>query len=349
MAAPNRNAPRDSLESSRAPVSLESTERLEILGTGRATTVEDFAASVREGLTGEPKRLDCAFLYDAEGSRLFEAICELPEYYPTRSEREILETHAADILDCAPLDLTLVELGSGSSTKTRVLIDALLEEHGELTYVPIDISPSILEQSSRELLKDHPGLEIHGLAMEYQDGLHQLRRLFPGPKLVIWLGSTVGNLARPEAAVFLRSVREDLDPTDRFLMGIDLRKDPGELERAYDDSRGVTARFNLNLLTRINRELGGHFDLDAFRHRARYDREIGRIEMHLVSLREQVVAIDALDLEVPFADGETIHTESSHKYSPREIDELVAAAGFTLNGQWMDGAGRFSLNRLVPS
>lgn len=333
----------------RAPVSLQSSERLEIQGTGRAATVEDFAAAVEAGLTADPKRLDCAWLYDARGSQLFEAICDLPEYYPTRSEREILENHAADILDCTPSDLTLVELGSGSSTKTRVLIDELLRQRGALTYVPIDISPSILEASSRELLRDHPGLDIHGLAMQYKDGLHQLRELFPGPKLVIWLGSTVGNLPRPEAAVFLRAMREDLDPTDRFLMGIDLRKDPGVLERAYDDAQGVTARFNLNVLARVNRELGGNFDLDAFRHRAHYDPEIGRIEMHLVSTRAQTVRIERLGLEVAFEAGETIHTESSHKYSPREIEELVSAAGFTLNGQWMDAARRFSLNRLVPA
>jgi len=346
MAAPDQR----SVEArARASVSIESSEGLEILGLGRSTTVEDFAAAVGAGLTSVPKRLDCAWLYDERGSELFEAICELPEYYATRAEREILETHARDILDCAPPDLTLVELGSGSSVKTRVLIEELLRQRGRLQYVPIDISRSILESSSRALLEDHAGLEIHGLAMEYQDALHQLRRLFPGPKLVLWLGSTVGNLARPEASVFLRGVRDDLEPGDRFLMGIDLRKDPGALERAYDDAQGVTARFNLNLLARINRELGGHFDLDAFTHEARYDRELGRIEMHLVSQRDQRVTIDGLDLVVDFAERETIHTENSHKYSRREIDELVSAAGFELNGQWLDREERFSLNRLVPS
>ena len=336
-------------ERQRRSISIESAERLEIIGTGLQTTVEDFAAAVGAGLTADPKRLDCAWLYDEQGSELFEAICELPEYYATRAERQILETHVREILDCAPPDLTLVELGSGSSTKTRVLIDELLRQRGELQYVPIDISPTILEASSRELLEGHPGLEIHGLAMEYHDGLHQMRELFPGPKLVLWLGSTVGNLARPEAAVFLRAVRGDLDPSDRFLMGIDLRTDARVLEAAYDDAQGVTARFNLNVLDRINRELGGHFDLDAFAHRAVYNQELGRIEMHLVSQREQSVAIDHLEMEIDFEEGETIHTESSHKYSLREIDELVTAAGFTSNGQWLDDGERYSLNRLVPS
>jgi L-histidine N-alpha-methyltransferase len=224
-----------------------------------------------------------------------------------------------------------------------------------LTYVPIDISPSILEASSRALLADHsghprhPGLEIRGLAMGFEDGLARLDGLCRGPRLVLWLGSSVGNLSRARAAEFLRGGRAGLGPDDRFLLGVDLRKDKATLERAYDDAAGVTARFNLNLLERVNRELGGRFDLGTFAHRALYDEELGRIEMHLESRRAQHVALERLSLVLDFAEGERIHTENSYKYSLAEIDELVRAAGFALDGQWLDRARRFSLNRMAPA
>ena len=332
-----------------APVVGGPADRLMIVGAGRAASVEEFAAAVRAGLTDEPKRLDCTWLYDAEGSRLFERITTLPEYYPTRAEQEILERNAHDILGDVPPDLTLVELGSGSAAKTRVLIEELLGRNGTLEFVPIDISRSMLEQSSRELLVDHPGLEVHGIAMQYADGLHEMRRAIPGPKLVLWLGSSIGNLERARAAEFLRAVRADLDPSDRFLLGVDLRKDRETLQRAYDDAEGVTALFNKNLLERVNRELGGGFDADAFEHRAVYREDAGRVETHLVSTRDQSVHIALLDLSLDFGRGETIHTESSYKYSPDEIEQLVEAGGFELGAQWFDGGERVSLNRLVPT
>jgi len=334
----------------RSPATLvESERRLAIAGTGRAASVEDFGAAVAEGLTREQKRIRPEWFYDARGSRLFERITELPEYYPTRAEQEILERSAGAILEDAPRDLTLVELGSGSATKTRILIEEILRRNETLRFVPIDISRSMLEASSRELLRDHPGLEVHGIAMEYFDGLHEMRRTISGPKLVLWLGSSIGNLGRAEATSFLREVRADLDLTDRFLLGVDLRKDAGTLERAYDDAQGVTALFNKNLLERVNRELGGDFDPDAFEHRAIYRRDEGCVEMHLVSTRDQVVRIAALDLSVELRRGETIHTENSFKYSRREIEELAEAGGFRIGAQWLDDAQRFSLNRLVPS
>jgi len=320
------------------------------VGTGREVVLEDFAAAVRDGLGADEgsKALSCAWLYDREGSLLFERICALPEYYPTRCEEQILRTHTDAILSGLAPDTDLVELGSGSAVKTRVLIEALLARRGRLLYAPIDISRSMLEASSRELLADYPGLRVLGVAADYRDGLHELRARLAGPRLVLWLGSTVGNLERAEAARFLTEVRVDLDSRDRLLLGVDLRKDRGTLERAYDDAQGVTARFNKNLLARINRELGGRFDLDAFAHVASYDEELGRVEMHLESLREQVVRIEALGLDVRFAAGERIHTESSHKYSRREIEELCRSAGYTLEEQWLDAGGRFSLNRLRP-
>lgn len=341
--------PREGSEAGAGAARPVEAERPGVLEIGRSESFLDFAASVAAGLGERPKRLDCSWFYDETGSRLFEEICELPEYYLTRAEREILEARAGEILEGIPPGAALVELGSGSASKTRILIEALLARRGALTYVPIDISPSMLEQSSRALLADHPGLEIRGLAMGFEEGLAQLDRLCSGPRLVLWLGSSVGNLSRPRAAEFLAGIRAGLGPGDRFLLGVDLRKDRATLERAYDDAAGVTARFNLNLLERVNRELGGRFDLGAFAHRAHYDEALGRVEMHLESLRAQRVPIERLGLVVELAAGERIHTENSYKYSLAEIDGLARAGGFVLDGQWLDRARRFSLNRLAPA
>ena len=307
-----------------------------------------FAQDVRAGLEAQPPRLDCRYFYDAAGSELFEAICALEEYYLTRAETEILAEHAPTIAAGFRQPISLVELGSGSSRKTRLLIEALLAAHGSLRYVPVDISRTMLEATTRTLLADYPALEIVAVAAEYEQGLAAVRSVDDRPRLVLWLGSNVGNLHRDEAADFLRRVRDGLAEGDRLLVGIDLRKDRATLERAYDDSRGVTARFNLNLLARINRELGGDFDLAAFRHVARYDEVAGRVEMYLVSTREQMVRIRDLDLVRRFAAGEAIHTENSYKYSPAEIDRLAAAAGLRVEARWYDRARRFSDNLLAP-
>jgi dimethylhistidine N-methyltransferase len=323
-------------------------ERLTLIETAPHGQAEDLASSVREGLSQRPRWLSCRWLYDERGSRLFEAICEQPEYYPTRAELSILNERANAILAVLPPGGSLVELGSGSALKTRVLIEALLARDGALRYVPIDISRSMLERSSLELLEDHAGLEILGVAAEYSDGLRVLRRRVPGPKLVLWLGSNVGNFERPVAAEFLGELRETLDGEDRLLIGVDLRKRREVLEAAYDDAAGVTAAFDLNLLARINRDLDGDFDLAGFRHRAHYDALHGRVEMHLVSQRAQRVRIAALDLELEFARGETIHTENSYKYSLEEIDALVAAGGFEVEARWLDDQRRFSLQTLRP-
>jgi L-histidine Nalpha-methyltransferase len=323
--------------------------RLRLLGDGCEPTRERFAADVEAGLAADPKRLSCAWFYDARGSRIFEEICRLPEYYPTRAEEEILRAHAAELVDLVPAGASVVELGSGSATKTRILLAELLRREGEVRYVPVDISSSMLEHSSRSLLRDYPGLSVVAVAAEYRDGLRLVRAEVEGRRLMLWLGSNVGNLGRREAVRFLSAVRKDLQADDRFLIGIDLRKDRQTLERAYDDAAGVTARFNLNLLARINRELGGGFDLDAFRHQATWKEDPGRVEMHLVSAREQTVAIEALGLAVPFRAGETIHTESSHKYSLDEIDALAERSGFQVEARWLDEARRFSVQLLRPA
>ncbi|MGI8424186.1 MAG: L-histidine N(alpha)-methyltransferase [Chloroflexota bacterium] len=332
-------------------------QRYSLESIAPAEPAASFAEEVRSGLTATPKFLECRFFYDEAGSQLFEEICGLPEYYLTRAEREILASHADEIAQRAPA-ATLVELGSGSATKTRLLIDALLRLFGEpgeqhattLCYVPIDISREMLEDSSRALLAAYPRLAIHAVAAEYRDGLRRLRDAgFEGPKLVVWLGSNVGNFERAEAADFLRDVRSALHAEDRLLAGIDLRKSRAVLEPAYDDAQGVTARFNKNLLKRINDELGGHFDLKGFGHRAEYDEVEGRIEMYLVSRDAQTVSIDALDLRIAFAPGEAIHTENSYKYSAAEVDTLAAEAGFTVQTSWQDAAGRFGDYLLRPA
>ena len=331
-----------------SPSAASSAERLTWIETAPHGLIEDFASSVRAGLAQPPRSLSCRWLYDEQGSQLFEAICEQPEYYPTRAELSILRERSEEIAAALPPGGSLVELGSGSALKTRVLIEALLARDGALCYVPVDISRSMLETSSRELLADYPELEIVGVAAEYRDGLRELRRRVEGPKLVLWLGSNVGNFERPAAAAFLAELREGFEAHDRLLIGVDLRKDKGVLERAYDDAAGVTAAFDLNLLARVNRELGGDFDLAGFRHDARYDELLGRVEMHLVSLRAQRVRIAALDLELDFAEGETIHTENSYKYSVDEVDALAAAGGFEVEARWFDAQRRFSLQALRP-
>ena len=303
----------------------------------------DFAADVARGLTAQPKRLSCRWFYDAEGSRLFEEICRLPEYYIPYAECEILEAHAGHIVAALPPGATIVELGSGNAAKTRQLLEAALARApGRVRYVPVDISASALHESARALAADYPRLDIVGVAGAYEEGLQELGAVGDGPKLVLWLGSNVGNFDRAEAAAFLGEIRRRLAPADRLLVGIDLRKDPAVLALAYDDPTGVTARFNLNLLARINRELGGDFDLDGFRHRAIYDAVAGRVIIDIVSRRAQRVTIADLGLSVHFGPGERIHTEDSYKYSPEEIEALLAGARLRRVGHYTDGAGRFA-------
>lgn len=326
-----------------------SPERFHLIVTAPSDDLAQFARDVKTGLTASPKFLPCRYFYDREGSRLFEEICQLPEYYLTRAEREILSEHAEETIARWSHDVALVELGSGSATKTRVLIDALLRRQERLQYVPVDISRAALEESARALLEHYPTLSITAIAGEYHDGLERLQTSIGGAKLILWLGSSVGNFERGEAAEFLRRVRATMTADDRLLIGIDLRKDRTILERAYDDASGVTARFNLNLLARINRQLGGHFDLEAFRHRALYNEEVGRIEMYLVSARAQRVVIDRLNMTIAFAPEEAIHTENSYKYSLAEIDALAEAAGLRIEQQWFDAGHRFSVNLMAPS
>ncbi|MGH0035187.1 MAG: L-histidine N(alpha)-methyltransferase [Myxococcota bacterium] len=311
----------------------------------RATqSADDFATAVRLGLDGARKSLPCRFLYDARGSDLFEQICELPEYYPTRAERSILADRSDEIVARAGTPLSLVELGSGSAEKTRLLIEALIRRQGDTVFAPIDVSRSALEQSAQGLLEDHDELRIVAVEAEYAVGLRELDGATHSRRLILWLGSSIGNLDRDAAARFLRELRGEMERGEKLLVGIDLRKESDRLERAYDDARGVTARFNLNLLTRINRELGGDFDRGSFRHVAEYSEREGRVEISLESRCSQVVRIEKLDREIEFGEGERIHTEDSFKYSFQEIDALAESSGLRSEARWLDDAGDFSLN-----
>lgn len=315
-----------------------------MIATEAETQNGTFAHEVQAGLTADPKSLPCRFFYDRKGSLLYEAICEQPEYYLTRAEAEILRDRAGEITSRLPRKITLVELGSGSAVKTRALIEEQLKRQTKLRFIPIDISPTILEESSLGLVQEYVNLEIRGIIGEYDGALRHLKAEEDNPKLLLWLGSSIGNLERCDAADFLRWVAETMLSDDRLLVGIDLRKERAVLECAYDDSRGVTARFNKNILTRINRELGGRFDVGSFRHKAVYQEQLGRIEMYLVSERAQRVSIDRLGLKISFDADEAMHTENCYKYSVDEIDSLAESAGLILDHRWFDSKRRFSVN-----
>lgn len=326
-------------------------ERLSISHLARSEAEDDFAEDVRRGLTSEPKRLPPKYFYDQLGSQLFEAICLLPEYYLTRAENEIFERRASEIVRAAAHGepLTLLEMGSGSATKTRRIIEALLASQSELLYVPVDISPAALEQSARVLLQAYPQLRVSAYASDYDTATPRLRDDIPegGRALVLFLGSNIGNFDRDGAHRFLRNLRRVLRAGDALLLGADLKKDASVLEAAYDDSLGVTAAFNLNLLARINRELRADFDLRNFRHVAIYDEEHGRVEMHIESAREQRVKIRELELTVSFRAGERVHTENSHKYDLEELNRLASDTGYARERTWLDDEQRFSSNLFI--
>jgi dimethylhistidine N-methyltransferase len=304
-----------------------------------------FAAAVRDGLLAQPRSLPWQYFYDERGSQLFERICRLPEYYLTRTEDAILRDHAAATVAGWSVPPTLIELGSGSAIKTQRLIAAALSAYGTLHYIPIDVSATALEASAESLLRRFPALRVTGYVADYQTALARAAAEVVGPKLVVFLGSSLGNYTTDEAVSLLGKITQVMRPEDRLLLGIDLAKDRAILEAAYDDAQGVTAQFNQNLLARINRELGADFDLDQFAHRARYRPERGRVEIHLVSRCNQVVHIPGADLTVKLADGEAIHTESSHKYTRETLRLLAERSGLWEEAFWVDRDGRFRLQR----
>ncbi|MEV7896906.1 L-histidine N(alpha)-methyltransferase [Streptomyces cyaneofuscatus] len=295
-------------------------------------------ADVLSGLTRNPKTLPPKWFYDARGSELFEDITRLPEYYPTRAEREILEERAEEIAAVSGAR-TVIELGSGSSEKTRHLLEAL---NGLESYVPVDVSESALTGAAESLLAEHPGLSVHALIADFTGGLALPGT--PGPRLVAFLGGTIGNLLPEERAGFLHSVRSLLSPGDALLLGTDLVKDEETLVAAYDDASGVTAAFNKNVLNVVNRELGADFPLDDFEHVAVWNPEQRWIEMRLRARRALTVKIRELDLVVPFEAGEELRTEVSAKFRQEDVREELAAAGLQLAQWWTDAEGRFALS-----
>ncbi|HWD78757.1 MAG TPA: L-histidine N(alpha)-methyltransferase [Kribbella sp.] len=306
----------------------------------------DYAAralrdDVRAGLSATPKWLPPKWFYDARGSELFEEITRLPEYYPTRAEREILDARAGEIAAITNAH-TLVELGSGSSEKTRLLLDGL-RDHGTLTsFVPLDVSESALRDAADAINLDYPTVDVHGVVGDFTAHLDKL----PGdpPRLVAFLGGTIGNLIPAERETFYRSIRDVLDPGEWLLLGTDLVKDPATLVAAYDDAAGVTAEFNLNVLRVINRQLGADFDVDAFEHVAIWDADNEWIEMHLRATRAMQVLIPEIHLEVSFEEGEEISTEISAKFRRPNVESELDKAGFTPAAWWTDGEARFALS-----
>jgi L-histidine Nalpha-methyltransferase len=307
----------------------------------------EFAADVRAGLTKPQKELLSKYLYDDIGSALFEVISVLPEYGLTRADQRVLHRNAYDIVERLPMPLTVAELGSGSGKKTRWLLKALAYRQ-HTSYCPIEISPTALAMCKREL-GDIDSVSIVGFEREYLDGLAEVaeRRKSNQHLLVLFLGSTIGNFDRPAGVQFLREVREALQPGDSLLLGTDLLKPTPQLLQAYADPLGVTAAFNLNLLARINRELDADFALDQFEHVARFNPQARSVEMHLRSRRTQTVTIPVAGFSVKFYAGETIWTESSHKYSKDEVIQMAKSTGFRCENQWVDQEWPFAESLLI--
>ncbi len=310
---------------------------------------ESLRADVLAGLTRSPKQLPPKWFYDARGSELFEQITRLPEYYPTRAEREILRDRADEIAALSAAH-TLVELGSGSAEKTGLLLDALRARGTLRRFVPVDVSEAALRAAAERVAAAYPDLAVHAVVSDFEEhlGLPPAGDTAPCPRMVVFLGGTIGNLLPAQRAEFLTSLRAGLAPGDSLLLGTDLVKDPATLVAAYDDTAGVTAAFNKNVLTVINRELDGDFDPSLFAHRAVWDSAAEWIEMRLCSLTDQTVKIGALGLAVPFDEGEEMRTEVSAKFRPDGVRAELAAGGFEMRAWWTDARGRFGLSLSAP-
>jgi dimethylhistidine N-methyltransferase len=302
---------------------------------------------VRAGLSSPSKHLPSKYFYDELGSALFDAITVLPEYYLTRAETGILREWGWEMVRALGNPIEFIELGSGSAIKTRILIEEALRVQRTLRYSPIDISREALSASAQALVSAFPALTVTAYAGDYFTMLGKDHMQREQRALVLFMGSNIGNYEPDAARKLLKGIAASLKPGDGLLLGADLKKDPRVLELAYDDPTGVTAAFNKNLLARINRELGGHFELHDFEHIARYDAGSGAVRSYLESRRMHDVAVDAIKMTFRFAQGETIHTESSYKYSVEDIAQLGADAGFRLERTWMDRGKRFSVNLFV--
>ena len=303
----------------------------------RRETFDELAAALAES----PRRLPSRYFYDDYGSRLFEQICELPEYYQTRTEGALLRQSADRIVELTGAD-ELVELGSGAATKTRVLLDAMQRAGLLHLYVPFDVSEGILRRTAAELIDEYPDLRVHGVVGNFLEHIEELPA--GGRRLVIFLGGTIGNLTPQRAGELLTEIHQAMSPGDAFLLGTDLIKDPARIEAAYNDSAGVTAKFNRNILRVVNRIAGGDFDPARFRHRAFYDRALHRIEMRLISEQHQTVRLSELDTSFTLAAGEELLTEISTKYDQRLAAQLLSGAGFRPVEWFTDAEGLFGLS-----
>jgi len=310
-----------------------------------SSALEALAADVRAGLTASPKTLPPKWFYDQRGSELFDEITRLPEYYPTAAERALLAARADEIAEVSGAEV-LVELGSGTSEKTRLLLDALCRTGRLSRFVPVDVDPTVLRAAGEAVAAEYPGVRVEAVVGDFERHLDLLPR--GGRRMVAFLGSTIGNLEPGPRAAFLAGVRAGLGPGDSFLLGTDLVKDVDRLVAAYDDAAGVTAQFNRNVLAVINRELRADFDLAAFEHVALWDAQQEWIEMRLRSLRDQVVRIADLDLDVAFGRGEELRTEVSAKFREDGVRAELAAAGLRLERWWTDPAGDVAVSLSVP-
>lgn len=302
---------------------------------------ESFLGALIAGLSAERKSVPCRFLYDAQGSALFEAICRQPEYYPTRTELEILRRYADDIASRIGADAELIELGSGASEKVGVLLDALFQP---TAYVPVDISREALREAARRVATERPELEVHAVCADYGAEFDLPRLPGAGRRVAFYPGSTIGNFTPPEATGFLRHWAERLETGALLLIGVDLQKSPAVLNAAYDDAAGVTAQFSLNVLARANRELGADFDLSTWRHEARYLPAEGRVAIHLRALRSQTIHVAGRSFDI--AAGEALHVEDSWKYTVDGFQDLALKAGYAPRAVWTDPRHMFSVHLL---
>jgi dimethylhistidine N-methyltransferase len=320
-----------------SPVPANQRLHIQTLDASTASPSEHHSDAdlVIQGLSQPSKTLPPRFFYDDRGSQLFEHICQLPEYYLTRTETQIFQAYADEIAKTTG-ECEVVELGSGSSTKTRIILDAYQAAQLPLRYVPIDVSAGILQESSYQLLNDYPSLKIYGIVGTYQQALQTLMPSTLSRRLIAFIGSTLGNLPPEPCDRFLAQIANALTPGDYFLLGIDLQKDPAVLEAAYDDSQGVTAAFNLNMLTHLNRKFSANFDVSQFEHVAFYNAELNQIEMHLRSKIKQAVVFAALNFTAHFEAGETIHSEVSRKFNLQQMSEQLRSHNLKTVKTWTD-------------
>lgn len=309
-------------------------------------TSQGIVADTRRGLLDDPKWLSSLYFYDHEGSRLFDLITQTDEYYPTRTEEALLAENVDAIIEETGDGLTIAEMGSGNSRKTRVILASLMRHQETATYLPMDVSAEFLAKSAQVLESEFPGLRVEPIAAEYSDGLRRIGEHPAERRLVLFLGSSIGNFEPEEQVQLLKTAHDSLSPGDAFLLGTDLVKETASLDAAYNDAAGHTAAFNLNILHHLNRELDGEIDVEAFEHKAFFNTDKSRIEMHLVSKKDQVLRLPKADLAVPIRAGETIHTENSYKFTVSGAQQLAQRAGFTLENTWTDAKGWFGIHLL---